>query len=51
VRATNGTPTGSVAAPVADLALWAWTRGGTVEISGQPASVAALTAVVTNGMP
>jgi uncharacterized protein (TIGR03083 family) len=51
LRATNGKPTASVTAPVIDLALWAWTRGGTVEISGEAASVDALDAVVTNGMP
>jgi uncharacterized protein (TIGR03083 family) len=48
VRAANGGPTASVS--VVDIALWAWTRGGTVEISGQAASVAALDAVVTDGM-
>lgn len=51
VRATNGVPTASVTAPVVDLALWAWTRGGTVEISGRAASVAALDAIVADGMP
>lgn len=34
-----------------DLALWAWTRGGTVQTSGDPAAIAALMAVVTQGMP
>ncbi len=50
VRATTAEPTATVTAPVVDLGLWVWTRPGTVEISGQPASVAALEAVVTNGM-
>ena len=50
-RATAGEPTASVNAKVGDLALWAWTRGGSVEITGDDASVAALDAVVTNGMP
>lgn len=50
VRATDGEPTASVTAPVVDLALWAWTRGGTVEIAGQPESVAALETVVSDGM-
>jgi hypothetical protein len=50
VRVTDGEPTASVTAPVVDLALWAWTRGGSVEISGDSASVAALDAVVSNGM-
>lgn len=50
VRATAGEPTATVRAPVGDLALWAWTRGGEVEISGDAGSVAAIDAVVTNGM-
>jgi hypothetical protein len=50
-RATGGEPTATVSARVVDLALWAWTRGGAVETSGQSASLAALDAVVTNGMP
>lgn len=50
LRATAGEPTATVRAPVDALALWAWTRGGAVEISGEDASVAALDAVVTNGM-
>jgi len=50
VRATAGVPTATVNAPVADLALWAWTRGGSVEISGEADSVAALREVVDNGM-
>jgi Mycothiol maleylpyruvate isomerase N-terminal domain len=50
VRATAGEPTATVSGPVGDLALWAWTRGGDVEISGDAASIAALDAVVTNGM-
>jgi uncharacterized protein (TIGR03083 family) len=49
-RATSGEPTATVTAPVVDLALWAWTRGGTVATSGDAASVAALEALVTNGM-
>jgi uncharacterized protein (TIGR03083 family) len=50
LRATAGEPTATVSAPASDLALWAWTRGGAVETSGQPAALAALDAVVTNGM-
>ena len=50
-RATAGEPTATVTAPVTDLALWAWTRGGEAQISGRPESVAALNAVVTQGMP
>ena len=51
LRATVGEPTAAVRAPLGDLALWAWTRGGVVEITGDDASVAALDALVTNGMP
>jgi len=51
VRATDGEPTASVSAPIVDLALWAWTRGGTVSVSGKAASVAALNAIVNDGMP
>jgi uncharacterized protein (TIGR03083 family) len=50
VRAAAGEPTATVTAPVVELALWAWTRGGSVEIAGDAASVAALDAVITNGM-
>jgi hypothetical protein len=50
VRATAGEPTATVRAPAGDLALWAWTRGGAVDISGVDESVAALNAVVGNGM-
>jgi uncharacterized protein (TIGR03083 family) len=50
VRTTADEPTATVSASVVDLALWAWARGGAVEISGDAASVAALDAVVTNGM-
>jgi len=51
VRATDAAATASVIAPVVDLALWAWTRGGSVEIAGEQASIAALDALVGNGMP
>ena len=51
VRASAGEPTAVVSAPVEDLALWTWTRGGTVAISGQPGSIAAMDAVLTQGMP
>ncbi|MGV0742728.1 maleylpyruvate isomerase family mycothiol-dependent enzyme [Mycolicibacterium sp. XJ870] len=50
-RATGGEPTARATAPVAELALWAWTRVGSVDISGVPASVAALEAIVNRGMP
>jgi uncharacterized protein (TIGR03083 family) len=47
----GGAASATVRAPVVDLALWAWTRGGSVDITGDPASMAALVAVVSNGMP
>lgn len=50
IRATSGEPTATVRATVEDLARWAWTRGGAVHITGDDASVAALDAVVTNGI-
>jgi uncharacterized protein (TIGR03083 family) len=51
VRATAGNPTATVRASAEDLALWAWTRGGSVQTSGQPASLAAMDAVLSQGMP
>lgn len=52
VRAQPGAAaSGTVHGPVADLALWAWTRGGSVDVTGEPASLSALDAVVSNGMP
>jgi uncharacterized protein (TIGR03083 family) len=50
-RAKAGEPTAVVTAPVGDLALWAWTRGGTVDISGQQAARDALAALITQGLP
>ncbi|WP_123024980.1 maleylpyruvate isomerase family mycothiol-dependent enzyme [Mycolicibacterium stellerae] len=50
-RATAGEPTAVVTGSVEDLALWAWTRGGTVGIAGDPASLAALDALIAQGMP
>jgi uncharacterized protein (TIGR03083 family) len=50
VRATVGEPTATVRAPVADLALWAWTRGDAVQISGQPPARAALEALFEQGI-
>jgi len=51
VRATGRDATATVTAPVVDLALWAWTRGAEAAVSGAPESVAALNAVVAQGMP
>jgi uncharacterized protein (TIGR03083 family) len=50
VRATAGEPTATVSGSVAALALWAWTRGAAVDVSGDNASVAAMKAVVNGGM-
>ncbi|CKH85638.1 maleylpyruvate isomerase family mycothiol-dependent enzyme [Mycolicibacterium smegmatis] len=41
----------TVRGTAADLALWAWNRGGSVDTSGEPASLQALDAVVARGMP
>jgi uncharacterized protein (TIGR03083 family) len=51
VRAAAGQPTATVTAPALDLALWAWTRGGSVHVTGQPEALAALDAVVAYGIP
>lgn len=51
VRATAGEPTATVSAPVGDLALWAWTRRGEVQTAGERVALAALDAVITQGMP
>jgi len=50
-RASAGAPTATVRGNVVDLALWSWTRGGSVRLDGDPVSLAALDAVVTQGMP
>lgn len=43
-------PDVTVTAPVTDLALWAWSRGGVVQTAGAPAAVAALEALIANGI-
>lgn len=40
----------TVRGTAADLALWAWNRGGSADISGEPAALQALHAVVSRGM-
>jgi hypothetical protein len=50
-RAVEGEPTAVVTGPVVDLALWSWTRGGSVSVTGEPPAVAALEAVAAGGMP
>lgn len=49
-RATAGEPAATVRAPLRDLALWAWTRGGAVQTEGNPQTLADLNAVVSEGM-
>ncbi|MET0475830.1 MAG: maleylpyruvate isomerase family mycothiol-dependent enzyme [Mycobacterium sp.] len=50
VRATEGSPTATVSAAVGDLALWAWTRGGAVHTDGDRRTLAALDAVLSEGI-
>lgn len=50
VRASAGQPEVTVTAPAQDLALWAWTRGGSVSVTGESSAEAALREVVANGM-
>ncbi|AKS31002.1 maleylpyruvate isomerase family mycothiol-dependent enzyme [Mycolicibacterium goodii] len=50
IRATTGDPEVAVRAPVLDLALWTWTRGGSVQVSGTSAARAALDAVLAKGI-
>jgi len=50
VRSGGGSPTASVSAPVADLALWVWTRGGGAHRTGEQPVIDLLDAVVTQGM-
>jgi hypothetical protein len=50
IRAADGRPTATVSAPVVDLALWAWTRGGQVRIEGEPTATAAIDRLMTTGI-
>jgi len=50
VRASVGEPSAVVSAPVGDLALWAWTRGGSVSVTGEPAPRGALDALLSQGI-
>ena len=49
-RARGGPADVRVTAAAEDLALWAWTRGGSVSVAGEPSAEAALREVVGNGM-
>lgn len=40
----------TVVGPVQDLALWAWSRGGTVDITGADEGVEAVRALIANGI-
>ena len=50
VRATTGEPSATVRAPVLDLALWAWSRGGGVTRSGRPDALGDLDSLLAAGM-
>lgn len=50
VRASGGAAVATASGTVADLALWAWTRGGTVAVTGEPAAIAALDALIATGI-
>ena len=41
----------TVTGPVQDLARWAWTRGGRVQVSGDEAGRAALGGLIDRGIP
>lgn len=47
----DGDPVATVAAPVSDLALWAWTRGTDVRMEGNEEGLAAIRAQVDFGIP
>jgi len=49
-RAESGTPVATVSAPVHDLALWAWTRGTGVEITGDEAGQRDIAALIDFGI-
>lgn len=48
--AADAQPSVTVSAPVRDLALWAWTRGGSVRITGDARGVSAVEALIANGI-
>ncbi|HEY9289758.1 MAG TPA: maleylpyruvate isomerase family mycothiol-dependent enzyme [Microlunatus sp.] len=50
VRASGGEPAVRVSGPVVDLARWAWGRGGTAEITGDPAPRAVLDTLMSTGI-
>jgi uncharacterized protein (TIGR03083 family) len=46
----DAVPVATVTGPVQDLALWAWTRGGTVDIAGGDQGVEAIRVLIANGI-
>lgn len=46
----DATPAVTVAGPVQDLALWAWTRGGQVRVTGDPSGQATVRALIDQGI-
>lgn len=48
--ATSEVPVAVAVGSVEDLALWAWGRGGEVEVVGEPEGVAALAALISAGI-
>lgn len=48
--ASGGEVTATVQGALTDLALWSWTRGGEVEVTGEPTAVAAVTRLHDNGI-
>ncbi|MFW6600164.1 maleylpyruvate isomerase N-terminal domain-containing protein [Propionibacteriaceae bacterium Y2011] len=47
--ASDAEPTATVRGTAQDLDLWAWTRGGEVELTGDDTALAAMNALVANG--
>lgn len=50
LRVTQAEPAATVIGTVADLALWAWGRGGSVEVTGESSAIATLSALIGEGM-
>ena len=48
--APDATASAMAVAPVVDLALWAWTRGGVVETTGAAATLGALAGLIDHGI-
>ncbi len=49
-RVDEGTPRAQASATAEQLALWAWNRGGTAAITGEPDAIAALAALISHGI-